>query len=89
MCTQKGVAPYKCFQLLGSFEDPNQEFKLEKVQFAAGTAFGNRELLTSASYDTDNQISCLALRADCCECEDCRVRTCVCLFLSDFSLCGA
>lgn len=60
-CTQKGVAPYKCFQLLGSFEAPNQEFKLEKVQLAAGTAFGNGELLTSASCNTDNQISCLVL----------------------------
>lgn len=50
----KGIVPSKSFQLLGSFEAPKQESKLEKVQFAAGIAFGSRQLHTAASYDKDN-----------------------------------
>lgn len=42
MCTQKGVAPNTCLQLLGSFEAPNQEFKPEKVQLAAGILLWKR-----------------------------------------------
>lgn len=48
------IVPSKSFQLLGSFEAPKQEFKMEKVQLAVGIAFGSRELLTAASYDKDN-----------------------------------
>lgn len=44
----KGIAPSKSFQLLGSFEAPNPEFKLEKVQLAVGIAFGSGVLLTGA-----------------------------------------
>lgn len=53
-CTWKAFAPSKCFQLLGSFKAPNQEFKLEKVQLVSSS---ETEQLTSASYD--NRISCL------------------------------
>lgn len=89
-CTRKGVAPSKRFQLLGSFEAPNQEFKLGKVQLAAGIAFRNGKPLASVSYNKDNRISCLAPQAGRCEREDyCVRRTRVCLFLSDFGLYGA
>lgn len=86
MLTERCCPPIKCFQLLGSFEVPNQEFKLEKVQLAAGLAFGSGKPLASASYDKDNRISCLSLRAGH-ECEDHSVsRTSVCPRLSDFGL---
>lgn len=48
------AVPSKSFQVLGSFEAPKEEFKLEKVQLAVGIAFGSGELLTAVSYDKGN-----------------------------------